>query len=177
MTRRHRHLDGTEHVAGRAGATLVRVPRLPRQGLVDTRLLLVALAVSSPAIYRLAQGMVSMTEVLTRYLLVALGCVVTGALVRWVWPLLSGERPDPVDPLRDAIEAGLAAPQADRGGDPLGELGDLGATAPLDLDGGFDPLPDDALTSAFDDGAAAALLGVGADDDRLELTDSRLSTT
>ncbi|NYI99808.1 hypothetical protein HNR19_000507 [Nocardioides thalensis] len=172
MTRRHRHLDGTEHAAGQPGPTLVRVPRLPRQGLVDTRLLVVALAVSSPAIYRLAQGMVSMTEVLTRYLLVALGCVATGALVRWVWPLLSGDRPDPVDPLRDAIAAGLAAPPADR--DRLdGMAGDLDATAPLDLDAGFDPLPDDALTGGFDDGAATALLGLDAADDLLELSDSR----
>lgn len=172
MTRRHRHLDGTEHVAGQ-GATLVQVPRLPRRGLVDARLLVVALAVSSPAIYRLTQGMVSMTEVLTRYLLVAAGCVATGALVRWVWPLLSGERPDRVDPLQEAIRAGLAALPADRGDDTAGELDDLGATAPLDLDGGFAPLADDTLSGGFDDGAATALLG--ADDDLLELSDSRLS--
>lgn len=175
MTRRHRHLDGTEHVSAQAGATIARVPRLPRHGLVDTRLLVVALAVSSPAVFRLAQGMVSITEVLTRYLLVALGCVATGAAVRWVWPLLSGEQPDPVEPLRGAIEAGLAAPPPQTGLDDavLGELdglGDLTATAPLDLDGGFDPLPD-----AFDDGAATALLGLGADDDLLELSESGLS--
>lgn len=152
MTSRHRHLDGTEHVAAQGGTSTVRVPRLPRQGIVDTRLLVVALAVSSPAVYRLAQGMVSVTDVLSRYLLVALGCVATGALVRWVWPILSGEQADPVDPLRDAIQAGLAVPpRTDPGDDALGELGDLGVTAPLDLDGGFDPLPDDTLLGGFDD--------------------------
>lgn len=175
MTRRHRHLDGTEHVAAQTagGAPTVRVPRLPRTGLIDARLLVIALAVSSPAIFRLTQGMVSVTEVLTRYLVVAVGCVGTGAVVRWVWPLLSGERPDPVDPLREAIAAGLAsAPSSTApGDDPLGELGDLGSTAPLDLDGGgLDAFSGDALTDGFDDGAATALLGVGADEDLLELS-------
>lgn len=150
MMRRHRHLDGTEHVAApTAGAvTTVRVPRLPRAGLVDARLLVVALAVSSPAIYRLAQGMVSVTDVLTRYLLVAVGCVATGALVRWAWPLLSGEKADPVEPLREAIAAGLAAaPGEDAAGDVFGDLGD-----------------------ELDPGAATALLDLAADDDLLELS-------
>lgn len=170
MTRRHRHLDGTEHLTPAVPAAAVRVPQAPRPGLVDGRVLVVALAVSSPAVYRLAQGMVSLTDVLTRYLLVALGCVAAAALVRWVWPLLAGEptdRADRTDALRDSVEAELARPGAATDlepGDPLGEL-----SGGLDELGGLDAAG--ATSADGTDGAATALLGLGGDEDLLELRD------
>ncbi|GAA3801574.1 hypothetical protein [Nocardioides panacisoli] len=70
-----------------------RPPGQVPPGLVDVWLLLAALVVCVPAGFRLAEGMVSLTDLLTRYLVVAVGCVALAAAVRWVWPILSGEAP------------------------------------------------------------------------------------
>jgi hypothetical protein len=70
-----------------------RPPGQVPPGLVDVWLLIAALVVCVPAGFRLAQGMLSLTDLLTRYLLVALGCVALAAAVRWVWPMLSGQSP------------------------------------------------------------------------------------
>lgn len=112
--------------------------------MIDARLLAVAALVASPAAYRSAQGLLSPGEAMTRYLLVAFGCVLVSVLVRAVWPLVSG--PDTAA----AAEAALRAAEADSQPDGrdsqagFGDLGDLGAAGDDDLEGfgGF---------SAFDD--------------------------
>ena len=145
--RRHTHLDGTEH-AGTPTAPPV-APRGAPPGLVDGRMLLMALVVCLPAGFRLAEGLVSLTDVLTRYLVVAIGCVVLGAVVRTVWPILSGDLSAPAR--TPALAAARSAKEpatvpARSGGNAFAE----------DLD-------------EFDDDPAT-LLASGTDDDHLELS-------
>lgn len=122
-------------------------------GLVDARVLIVALVVCTPAVYRMSEGMLSLTDVLTRYLLVAVGCVAVSALVRFVWPMVSGEIPAP-STTSSSGRTGRAAPApaaqaANREADPAGD--------------------DTSLLGSFDD-PAASLLATGFDDDYLELS-------
>ncbi|WP_435768389.1 hypothetical protein [Nocardioides sp. SYSU DS0651] len=147
MARRHRHLDGTEHTgepALTADALLVRRPTAPPPALVDVRVLLVAALVASPAAYRTAQGLLSVSEAMTRYLLVALGCVVVSVVIRALWPLVIGT---------DVTDSSPGSLGTDAAG-----AGALGSTAGLDgLDGlgsmdGLDGL--DGL-GALDAGPAA----------------------
>lgn len=105
--------------------------------MIDARVLLVAALVASPAAYRTTQGLLSVSEAMNRYLLVALGCILVSALVRAFWPLVAG-----VDPagttteaarLQAAAASGGALPAGDLGG--VGDLsgsGDLGGLAALD---------------------------------------------
>lgn len=148
-------------------ATRVRVPG---PGMVDWRILAIALVVASPALWRLSQGMLSVTDVLVRYLMVAVGCVVVAALVRVVWPVLAGTvsaaagaaSPDlaAFEQLVDLAEqAGLGPEDVDHGpgaaGGPVGAP-DVPALPALDasLDPSLDPGADPAtqLLGAFDDG-------------------------
>jgi hypothetical protein len=150
--RRHTHLDGTEHsgtpTAAPPGAA---APRGAGPGLVDGRMLLVALIVCLPAGYRLAEGLVSLTDVLTRYLVVAVGCIALAAVVRVVWPILSGESPAATSTL--ALAAARASKEPAKGRTPARPAADPFAE---DLD-------------EFDDDPAT-LLASGLDDDNLELS-------
>lgn len=150
--RTHTHLDGTEH-SGTPTAVLPTPapPRGPAPGLVDGRMLFVALLVCSPAAYRLAQGMVSLTDVLTRYLVVAIGCVALAAVVRVVWPILSGDLP--------AGSPASLTPAASRAARP--------GTDPAVQQGTDDLFADEPGAFGED---AASLLASGVDYDHLELS-------
>lgn len=112
-------------------ASTTRPPGQVPPGLVDVWLLIAALVVCVPAGFRLAEGMVSLTDLLTRYLVVAVGCVALAAAVRWVWPMLSGGTP--IAPAQPA--APLPAP----------------APAPRDEDELLDDPPATTLLAAFGD--------------------------
>ncbi|TIC88330.1 hypothetical protein E8D34_05175 [Nocardioides sp. GY 10113] len=74
-----------------SGAPAARRPvRVPGRGLVDGWTLLAAAVVASPAYWQLAQGMVSLTDALTRYLAVLAGCCVASLAIRGTWPVLIG---------------------------------------------------------------------------------------
>ncbi|WP_370288748.1 hypothetical protein [Nocardioides sp.] len=81
----------------------------PTPGIIDGKVLLIAALVCSPAIYRASQGLLSVDEVLQRYLFVALACAATAMLVRALWPLLAGPvaKPTPRD-AAGAIQPGAA---------------------------------------------------------------------
>lgn len=151
-TRRHTHLDGTQH-----SGTQTQPPPGPAAphgtspGLVDGRMLLVALIVCLPAGYRLTEGLVSLTDVLTRYLVVAIGCVLLAAVVRVLWPILSGESPPTTSAI--ALSATRTAKQPASAKAPARPAAD---SLPTDLD-------------EFDDDPAT-LLASGLDDDHLELS-------
>ena len=52
--------------------------------------------VASPAAYRFSQGLLTVDQALTRFLLVALACTAVSTLVRAVWPMVAGPAPEPV---------------------------------------------------------------------------------
>lgn len=94
-----------------------RRPAPDTPALIDVRVLLVAALLVAPAAWQASQGLLSVDQVLTRYLFVALGCTVVLAFVRTVWPVLAGEL-SAAGP-GDEAEIGSAA---DDGGqaDPIG---------------------------------------------------------
>ena len=65
--------------------------------LIDLRVLFVAALVASPAAYRFSQGLLTVDQALTRFLMVALACTVVSTLLRAVWPMVAGPVPVPVD--------------------------------------------------------------------------------
>ncbi|KRB79975.1 hypothetical protein ASE01_00210 [Nocardioides sp. Root190] len=69
-----------------------RRPAPETPALIDVRVLVVAALLVTPAAWQASQGLLSVDQVLTRYLFVALGCTVVLAFVRTVWPVLAGER-------------------------------------------------------------------------------------
>jgi hypothetical protein len=107
--------------------------------VIDARVLVVAALVASPAAYRTAQGLLSVSEAMTRYLLVALGCVVVSVVVRALWPLVAG--PDEEAATEAALREAAALLPAD-GPAETAVLGDAQELDDLDGFGGF---------SAFDD--------------------------
>lgn len=123
-------------------------------GLVDARVLFVALVVCAPAGFQLMHGMLSLSDVLTRYLVVAVGCLAVSAVVRFVWPILSGELSTPGTPASGAPRA--------RGKSASSPSRSTGATQ--------DPAGDDAALLGSLDDPAATLLATGFDDDYLELS-------
>jgi hypothetical protein len=155
MATRHEHLDGTVHVddptrqldAAREAAG--RRPLHVAPALVDARLLVVAALVASPAAYRSAQGLLSVSEAMTRYLLIALGCVIVSVVVRLLWPVLAGEDPVAV-PRGGSDGAGPGFAVLDEGVEPLDALDSPGAVGTL---GTFDEGDVDGFAgfSAFDD--------------------------
>lgn len=83
------------------------VPLTP--ALIDGRVLAVAALLVAPAAWQASQGLLSVDQVLTRYLLVALGCSLALALVRTVWPVLAGAPADGAeDGAGDAEDSGGA---------------------------------------------------------------------
>jgi hypothetical protein len=70
---------------------MARRPAPETPALIDVRVLVVAALLVTPAAWQASQGLLSVDQVLTRYLLVALGCTAVLAFVRTVWPVLSGE--------------------------------------------------------------------------------------
>lgn len=70
--------------------------------LIDLRVLLVAALVASPAAYRASQGLLTVDQALTRFLLVVLACTAVSTLVRAVWPMVAGPAPEPVPVTADA---------------------------------------------------------------------------
>lgn len=107
--------------------------------MIDARLLAVAALVASPAAYRSAQGLLSPAEAMTRYLLVAAGCVLVSMLVRAIWPLVSGAD---AEAQADAALHETGQPVAD----DVAGLSALDDANSLDGFGGF---------SAFDDAEPA----------------------
>lgn len=99
-------------------------PRPPQPSFIDARVLLVALVVASPAAVRVSQGLLSLDEMLVRYLMIAAGCAVVGTLVRWSWPLIAGDTSTP-EALPGAVDA---MPPPDQGA----AREDLFALDPLD---------------------------------------------
>lgn len=87
--------------------------------LIDGRVLLVAALLVTPAAWQASQGLLSVDQVLTRYLLVALGCTAVLALVRSVWPVLAGVSVDdsPVDSASNSVDQ---APTEGSGNGPDG---------------------------------------------------------
>lgn len=78
--------------AGQQAPTAGRVPS-HTPALIDLRVLLIASVVASPAAWRAQQGLLSVDQAMTRYLLVVLACTATAVLVRAVWPVLAGTTP------------------------------------------------------------------------------------
>lgn len=101
---------GRRKNAGTAG----RPVPTPTPGIVDGKVLVIAAIVCSPAIYRASQGLLSVDEVLQRYLFVSLACTATAMLVRALWPLLAGPvaPPTPRAPAGAAGAVGAAQPGA-----------------------------------------------------------------
>lgn len=63
--------------------------------LIDLRVLFVAAVVASPAAYRASQGLLTIDQALTRFLLVALACAGVSMLVQSLWPMVAGSSPEP----------------------------------------------------------------------------------
>lgn len=116
MKRRQRQPAATASAAAAAGAATAgdvgAIPRPPQPAFVDGRVLFVALVVASPAAVRVSQGLLSLDEMLVRYLVIAAGCAVVGTLVRWCWPLIAGETAAPAAAPRADRPAVAAAPAA-----------------------------------------------------------------
>lgn len=74
--------------------------------VVDGWVLLAAVLISAPAGYRLSQGLVSVTDVLVRFLLVTTGCALAFVLVRHAWAAIVGA-PAEADPA--PVDAGASA--------------------------------------------------------------------
>lgn len=107
--------------------------------MIDGRVLVVAALVASPAAYRSAQGLLSPGEAMTRYLLVAMGCVLVSMLVRALWPLVAGT--DVATPAEAALREAAAGPA--KGEEALGGL-DAADDDAEDLEGfgGFNAFDD-----------------------------------
>lgn len=124
---------------GPAEGGAVRRPGPLPPALVDGRVLVVAALVASPAAYRATQGLLSLTEAMTRYLLIALGCVLVSVVVRALWPVVAGP---------DRAGAGAAGAGAPGASSTPGGHADAGATGVV-LDDGADA-PFDSLGSLGD---------------------------
>jgi hypothetical protein len=72
-----------------------------RPGLVNGWVLVVAALVASPVWHLLSEGLLSVEEAMTRYLLVALATVAAWAGVRRLWPV-AGEPSPSAAPVEDA---------------------------------------------------------------------------
>ena len=70
-----------------------RRPLPDTPALIDARVLIAAALLVTPAAWQARQGLLSVDEVLTRYLLIALGCTLLMVVIRSVWPLVAGESP------------------------------------------------------------------------------------
>lgn len=77
-------------MASRRGRTAPETP-----ALIDLRVLAVAALVASPAAYRASQGLLTIDQALTRFLLVALACTAVSMLLRTLWPVVAGPTSDP----------------------------------------------------------------------------------
>lgn len=70
-------------------------------GLVNGPVLVLSALLASPAVVRLAQGLLTVTEMLTRYLIITAGCVTLWAVVRGLLQAVIGHppagAPDPDD--------------------------------------------------------------------------------
>ncbi|GAA4810546.1 hypothetical protein ACFQ0K_15295 [Nocardioides caeni] len=91
----------------------------PGSPIIDVKVLVVAALVASPAAWRASQGLLSVDEAITRFLLVMLACMVTATLVRAVWPILAGPMPSSSEPA--ALEEGAPLPQDEAALSPLTE--------------------------------------------------------
>lgn len=81
--------------------------------LIDLRVLFVAALVASPAAYRASQGLLTIDQALTRFLLVALACTAVSMLMRALWPMVAGPTTDaaPVTSGEGSVEASLLSPR------------------------------------------------------------------
>ncbi|WP_182379520.1 hypothetical protein [Nocardioides sp. WS12] len=87
-------------------ARRARRPAPETPALIDLRVLFVAALVASPAAYRASQGLLTIDQALTRFLLVALACTAVSMLLRAVWPVVAGPTPEPVP-----VETGEISPR------------------------------------------------------------------
>lgn len=73
-----------------------RRPLPDTPALIDVRVLLVAALLVAPAAWQAGQGLLSVDQVLVRYLMVAIGCTLVTAVGRSMWPIIAGESaPEP----------------------------------------------------------------------------------
>ncbi len=72
-----------------AGRTKRPAPDTP--ALIDLRVLLAAAVMASPAAYLASQGLLSVDQALTRFVVVLVACTAVTALLRALWPLVAGE--------------------------------------------------------------------------------------
>lgn len=84
----------------------------PGPGIIDGKVLVIAALVASPAAYQASQGLLSVDQVLERYLLVALACAATAAVVRALWSVLAGPIAPPTPPSADREGPDDVPPQA-----------------------------------------------------------------
>ncbi|HWU20071.1 MAG TPA: hypothetical protein VN088_00990 [Nocardioides sp.] len=119
-------------------AAAVRRPRPAPRPFIDARLLLLAALIASPAAYRSSQGLLSPSDALDRFLLIAAGCLVLSAVLRMVWPLVVGES----TPLTPSGSSGSSGSSASSGAPALEPtLVDDGMTLPP-VGSGLDLLED-----------------------------------
>lgn len=89
-----------------------RRPLPDTPALIDVRVLAVAALLVTPAAWQAGQGLLSVDQVLIRYLMVAIGCTVATAVGRSIWPIIAGEshpepEPDRAEPADErAVEPG-----------------------------------------------------------------------
>lgn len=105
-------------MARRAALGSGQVPGAP---IIDVKILVIAALVASPAAYRASQGLLTVDQAITRFLLVTVACMATAMVVRAVWPILAG----PVPEKPRAAEAELASyAEADGSSDGYGDASD-----------------------------------------------------
>ena len=80
-------------------------PDLP--GLVNGPVLVLSALLASPAVVLLAQGLLTVTEMLTRYLVITAGCVTLWAVVRTMLHAVIGRAPAEETPHDDRAITGV----------------------------------------------------------------------
>lgn len=74
-------------------------------GLVNGPVLVLSALLASPAYLRLAEGLLTVTEVLTRYLLITAGCIAAWGVARMLLPaLLNRPEPEEADAIAGVVD-------------------------------------------------------------------------
>lgn len=113
---------------------VIRVPRPAPTPWIDTRALVVAALIASPALYRSQQGLLSGSATVERFGLIAGGCLLLSVVVRTLWPILIGSEPG-----RPTADASAAAADPGSAMDTSAAQGALSEFDDIDL-GGLDGL-------------------------------------
>lgn len=112
---------------------VVRVTRPTPTPWIDSKALLIAALIASPALYRAQQGLLSGTAVIERFGMIAAGSLALSIVVRTLWPILIGSD----SPKPPAAAPAVAAPAATTTNQGLNGFEDLD----LNGMGDFDPAP------------------------------------